>query len=35
VPDIEHVVDRHPNYLVVEKEDDDAEAVARESDPRT
>jgi hypothetical protein len=35
VLDIERVVDRHPNYLVVEKRDDDAEEVARESDPRT
>lgn len=35
VPDIERVVERHPNYLVVEKEDPDAEDVARETDPRT
>ena len=35
VPDIERVVERHSNYLVVEKEDPDAEDVARETDPRT
>jgi hypothetical protein len=35
VSDIERVVDRRPEYLVVEKSDDDAEEVARESDPRT
>jgi hypothetical protein len=34
VPDVERVLDRRPNYLVVEKVDDDAEEVARESDPR-
>jgi hypothetical protein len=34
VPDVERVVDRHPNYLLVEKVEDDAEEVARESDPR-
>jgi maleate cis-trans isomerase len=33
--EIEHVVERHPNYLVVEKLDPDAERVARETDPRT
>lgn len=33
--DIEQVVERHPNYLVVEKQDSDAEEVARETDPRT
>lgn len=35
VPDVERVIDRQPNYLVVEKVDDDAEEVARESDPRS
>ena len=35
VPDIERVVERHPNYLVIEKQDPDAEEVARETDPRT
>jgi hypothetical protein len=35
VPDVERVVDRRPKYLVVEKDDDDAEEVARESDPRS
>jgi hypothetical protein len=33
--DIERVVERHPMYLVVEKQDRDAEEVARETDPRT
>ena len=35
VPDIERIVERHPNYLVIEKQDPDAEEVARETDPRT
>jgi hypothetical protein len=35
VPDIERVVARHPSYFVVEKQDPDAEEVARETDPRT
>src|SRR5205823_1087015 len=35
VPDIERVVERHPNYLVVEKQDPDAEEVARETDTQT
>jgi hypothetical protein len=35
VPDIEQVVERHPRYLVVEKQDPDAEEVARETNPRT
>ncbi len=35
VPDIERVVERHPNYLVVQKQDPDAEEVARETDPAT
>jgi hypothetical protein len=34
VPDIERVVARHPNYVVVEKQDPDAKEVARETDPR-
>jgi hypothetical protein len=35
VPDIERVVARHPNYVVVKKEDADAVEVAVETDPRT
>ena len=35
VLDIERVVERHPNYLVVEKQDPDAEEVARETDTQT
>jgi maleate cis-trans isomerase len=35
MPEIERVVDRHPNYFVVEKQDPDAEAIARKTDPRT
>lgn len=35
VPDIERVVSRHTGYFVVEKQDPDAEEVARETDPRT
>ena len=35
VPDIEHVVARRPSYFMVEKQDPDAEEVARETDPRT
>jgi hypothetical protein len=34
-PDIERVVERYPSYLVVEKQDPDAEEIARETDPRT
>ena len=34
VPDIERVVSRHTGYFVVEKQDPDAEEVARETDPR-
>ena len=34
-PEIERVVERHPNYLVVEKQEEDAEQVAHETDPRT
>jgi len=33
-PEIESVIGRHPTYLVVEKRDEDAEEVARETDPR-
>jgi hypothetical protein len=32
--EIETVVERHPTYLVVEKRDEDAQEVARETDPR-
>ena len=32
--EIESVVERHPGYLVVEKRDEDAQEVARETDPR-
>src|SRR5919204_1612882 len=32
--EVEHILERHPNYFVVEKQDDDAEQVARETDPR-
>ena len=35
VPDIERVVARHPSYFVVEKQDPDAEEVARKTDPRS
>jgi maleate cis-trans isomerase len=35
LPDIERVVARHPTYLVIEKQDPDAEEVARKTDPRT
>jgi hypothetical protein len=35
LPEIESVVERHPTYVVVEKRDEDAEKVARETDPRT
>ena len=33
-PEIERVVERHAAYLVVEKREDDAEEVARKTDPR-
>jgi hypothetical protein len=33
-PEIESVVERHPAYLVVEKRDEDAQEVARATDPR-
>lgn len=35
LPEIERVVARHPSYLVVDKQEEDAEHVARETDPRT
>ena len=35
LPAIERVVKRNPSYLVVEKQEEDAEKVARESDPRS
>ena len=35
LPEIERVVDRRPTYLVVEKEDPEAEEVAVETDPRS
>jgi hypothetical protein len=35
LPEIESVVERHPNYLVVEKRDADAQEIVRETDPRT
>ena len=34
LPEIETVVERHSAYLVVEKRDDEAQDVARETDPR-
>jgi hypothetical protein len=34
-PEIETVVKRHPTYFVVEKREDDAQEVARETDPRS
>jgi hypothetical protein len=34
-PEIETIVERHPSYLVVEKRDEDAQEVARETDPRS
>lgn len=34
-PGIERIIERHPNHLVVEKQEDDAEEIARETDPRT
>jgi hypothetical protein len=33
-PEIENVVERHPNYFVVEKRDEDAQEIAHETDPR-
>jgi hypothetical protein len=35
-PEIETIVERHdPTYLVVEKREEDAEEIARETDPRS
>jgi hypothetical protein len=31
----ESVIERHPSYFVVEKREQDAQEVARETDPRT
>ena len=33
-PEIESIVELHPTYLVVEKRDEEAQEVARETDPR-
>jgi hypothetical protein len=33
-PEIETVIERHPSYSVVEKREEDAQEVARETDPR-
>ena len=33
-PEIETVIERHPSYFVVEKREQDAQDVARETDPR-
>jgi hypothetical protein len=33
--EIERIVEKHPNYLVVEKQDPAAEEVALETDPRS
>jgi hypothetical protein len=33
-PEIESVIERHPSYFVVEKREEDAQEVARETDPR-
>jgi hypothetical protein len=34
-PEIETIVERYPAYVIVEKVDDEAEEVARETDPRS
>jgi hypothetical protein len=34
-PEVETVVERHASYFVVEKQDGDAQEVARETDPRS
>jgi hypothetical protein len=34
-PEVETVVERHPTYFVVEKRQEDAQEVARETDPRS
>jgi hypothetical protein len=33
-PEIESVIEPHPSYFVVEKREEDAQEVARETDPR-
>ena len=33
-PEIETVIEQHPSYFVVEKREQDAQEVARETDPR-
>ena len=33
-PEVETVIERHPSYFVVEKRQQDAQEVARETDPR-
>ena len=33
-PEIETVIERHPSYFVVEKREQDAQEVARDTDPR-
>jgi hypothetical protein len=34
-PEMEVVIERHPTYFVVEKREEDAQEVARETDPRS
>jgi|SRR5438105_3276875 len=34
-PEIETIVERHPSYVMVEKREEDAQEVARETDPRS
>ena len=34
LPEVESVVKRHPTYVVVEKREEDAQEIARETDPR-
>jgi hypothetical protein len=34
-PEIEVVIERHPRYFVVEKREEDAQEIARETDPRS
>jgi hypothetical protein len=33
-PEIERIIERRPTYLIVEKRDEEAQEVARETDPR-
>jgi hypothetical protein len=33
-PEIEIVIERHPTYVVVEKREEEAQEIARETDPR-